>query len=140
MAETQLASWMQDHIDRYLKSNGEDGHLWNGVPCLLLTTRGRKTHTDRLLPLIYGNYGKSYIVVGSKGGHRQHPSWYLNLSENPEVQIQVKDKKMYGICRTTTGSERAKCWEIMEAIFPTYNEYQRKTKREIPVVVIDPVD
>ena len=131
-------NWMVEHIDRYLKSNGEDGHLWNGVPCLLLSTTGCKSGETRLIPLIYGELDDSYIIVASKGGHTHHPSWYLNLASNPEVEIQVKADKMKGRCKVVEGDERARCWEIMTGIWPAYNEYEARTDRHIPVVVITP--
>ena len=132
------ANWMQDHIDRYLKTNGADGHMWNGVPTLLLTTTGRQTGESRLLPLIYGTRGDDYIIVASKGGNPKHPAWYLNLRDNPQVHIQVKDQHYDATCRTVEGEERAECWAIMEKIFPTYNQYAAATTRHIPVVVISP--
>ncbi len=138
MAEKRPTNWIQDHIDRYLSSNGEDGHEWNGMTCLLLTTQGRKTAEPRLLPLIYGKINDSYIIVASKGGHTHHPSWYLNLEANPEVEIQVGAEKMKGTCHVSEGTEREKCWEIMTKQFPTYNDYQARTDRRIPVVVITP--
>lgn len=133
-------NWMVEHIDLYLKTNGEEGHLWNGVTCLLLTTKGRKSGESRLIPLIYGATDGKYIIVASKGGHAHHPSWYLNLAANPEVEIQVKADKMKGSCEVVEGDERAKCWEIMTGIWPAYDDYQARTERHIPVVVITPHD
>ena len=131
-------SWMVEHIDRYLKSNGEDGHLWNGVPCLLLSTTGRKSGETRLIPLIYGKLEDSYVIVASKGGHTHHPSWYLNLTSNPKVEIQVGAEKMKGRCKVVEGDERTRGWEIMTGIWPAYEEYKARTERHIPVVVITP--
>ena len=138
MPDSKLSDWIQDHLDRYIATDGEDGHMWNGLPTLLLTTKGRQSGENRQLPLIYGEYANAYIVVASKGGHSHHPSWYLNLDANPEVELQVKADRFNALARTAQGEERSQLWELMSAIFPTYNEYkERAGTREIPVVVIE---
>jgi len=91
---TSLPAWIQNHLDRYLATNGEDGYLWDAsvgggkglVPTLLLTTTGRKSGKRLTLPLIFGRSGDDYVVVASKGGAPAHPSWYLNLASNPDVE------------------------------------------------------
>ena len=80
----------QDHIDRYRETDGEEGYLWNGAPALLLTTTGRKSGEPRTSALIFARDGDDYLVVASMGGAPNHPSWYLNLTANPEAEIQVK--------------------------------------------------
>ncbi len=137
MSDSKLSAWVEDHVRQYLETNGEKGHIWNGMPTLLLTTQGRKTEKYRTIPLIYGTYDGSYVVVGSKGGHAHHPSWYLNLQDNPKVTIQVGSKRMDAVARTSTGEERQKLWSQMCKVFSGYIEYATKTDREIPVVVID---
>ncbi|MYD44051.1 MAG: nitroreductase family deazaflavin-dependent oxidoreductase [Gammaproteobacteria bacterium] len=140
MADKQLADWIQEHLDRYLASDGEDGHMWNGLPTLLLTTKGRKSGDDRQLPLIYGESNGAYILVASKGGHSHHPSWYLNLDANPDIELQVKADRFVAKARTATGDERAKLWDLMAQLFPTYNDYKiRAGSRKIPVVVCERV-
>ena len=140
MAVQQLPAWIQDHLDRYLASDGEDGHMWNGLPTLLLTTKGRKSGDDRQLPLIYGDADDAFILVASKGGHSHHPSWYLNLDANPEVELQVKADRFKANTRTAKGEERKKLWQLMTSFFPTYDEYQERAgEREIPVVVCERV-
>lgn len=136
MSELKLSDWIQDHLDRYLASDGQDGHMWNGMPTLLLTTKGRQSGESRQLPLIYGEHDGAYIVVASKGGHSHHPSWYLNLDAEPGVELQVGAEKFAARAHTAQGDERAVLWDVMSKIFPTYNEYQtRAGEREIPVVV-----
>lgn len=140
MAETserQLPGWIQQHLDQYLTTNGEKGHLWNGVPTLLLTTTGRRTGRPLVLPLIYGRDGDRYLVVASKGGAPDHPAWYKNLIANPEVEVQVKDARFTAAARAASREERPDVWQTMAAIWPAYNEYQSKTEREIPVVVLE---
>ena len=132
-----LPGWMADHMKRYVESNGADGHIWNGVPTLLLTTTGRKSGEPLMLPLIYGEDKGRYIIVASKGGYPTHPAWYLNLVANPRVKLQVGADKFDAKARTATGTERAELWKKMTKIWPAYDEYQTKTKREIPVVVLE---
>jgi deazaflavin-dependent oxidoreductase (nitroreductase family) len=141
----KLPGWMQDHLRRYLATNGEDGHIYDltaagagKVPCLLLTTTGRHSRKPSLLPLIYGEANGAYVVIASKGGDPKHPAWYLNLEADPKVQIQVKDKRMSATARVASGAERENLWRQMVAIYPPYTDYQAKTTRQIPVVVLEP--
>ena len=109
------------------------------VPSLLLTTTGRKSGGKFIFPLFYGTAGSSYFVVASKGGAPEHPGWYRNILANPDVEVQVGTAKMKARARTATGEERARLWEKSLEFWPPYADYQRKTEREIPVVVLEPV-
>jgi len=133
------AGWVNEHIKSYVESDGEQGHLWRGVPTLLLTTKGRKSGQWRRTALIYGRHGSSYLLVASQGGADTHPAWYLNLTANPEVQVQVGADKFTARARTATEQEKPELWAAMVAIWPDYDQYQTKTQRPIPVVVLDPV-
>ncbi|HET7738526.1 MAG TPA: nitroreductase family deazaflavin-dependent oxidoreductase [Tepidiformaceae bacterium] len=135
-----LPGWVTEHVNDYISTNGQKGHMWRGVPTLLLTTTGRKSGEPLLLPLIYGTYGESFLIVASKGGAVEHPAWYLNLAANPEVEVQVLDRKFKARARTATPEEKPALWETMAAIWPAYNDYQAKSPREIPVVVLDPIN
>jgi deazaflavin-dependent oxidoreductase (nitroreductase family) len=151
MTEAKLApnlpDWMVEHANRYLSSGGTDGHMYKmsrpGVPevtpSLLLTTTGRKSGEKFIFPLFYGKTGESYIVVASKGGAPKHPSWYLNILANPDVEVQVGTAKLKARARTAVGTERAQLWQKALEFWPPYADYQKKTEREIPVVVLDPV-
>jgi len=130
--------WVRDHIKGYVESNGKNGHLWRGVHTLLLTTRGRKTGKLHRTALIYGREGKSFIIVASNGGAPKHPNWYQNLVMNPKIEIQVGADKFMAIARTATKEEKTRLWKLMAEIFPNYDEYQAKTTREIPVVIVEP--
>lgn len=140
----ELPAFIQDHLNRYLATNGEDGYLWDSsvgggkglVPTLLLTTVGRKSGRQLQLPLIFGQSGQDYVVVASKGGAPTHPAWYLNLEANPDVQVQVKADKFAARAHTANAEERARLWPMMVSIFPPYEDYQKKTDRQIPVVVL----
>ena len=129
--------WVNRHIQAYIRSDGTKGHEWRpGVPTLLLTTTGRRTGTRHRTALIYGRDGEDYVVVASKGGAKKHPAWYLNLEADPKVDVQVSAEKFPAVARTATGDERSRLWQAMNKIWPSYEYYQKKTEREIPVVVL----
>ncbi len=129
--------WVAEHIRQYVQTNGEQGHLWRGVPTLLLTTKGRRSGKPRRTALIYGLDGDRYLVVASKGGAQQHPLWYLNLLEHPEVEIQVGGDRFRASARAATAEEKPRLWERMTQIWPAYDEYQTKTDRDIPVIILE---
>ena len=137
---------IRDHVQRYLASDGADGHLWDRLaapgtyPCLLLTTTGRKSGEPRTTPLVYGREGDSYVVVASQGGRPTHPAWYLNLVENPVVNVQVAAEKFTATARETTGEERTRLWQLMGGVYPMMDEYEKRIgdARVIPVVVLTP--
>lgn len=128
----------EEHVRKYQETNGEIGHIWNGVTTLILTTTGRRSGEPRSTPLIYGQDQGSYVVVASRGGAPKHPSWYLNLVDQPDIEIQVKADRFPVRARTAEGEERDRLWKLMTGIWPAYDEYQAKTERQIPVVVLDP--
>lgn len=137
--------WQQRHVELYLKSNGAEGHVIDlgrpGVPevnCLLLQTIGRKSKEPKTTPLIYGDDANGFVIVASKGGAPNHPAWFLNLRDHPEVRFQVVDRKYRGVARITSGVERERLFRMMAGLFPPYDSYQAKTAREIPVVVLEP--
>ena len=144
--KAELPIWIGKHLHEYRQSPSK-GHAWDAraagghadTPTLLLTTTGRKSGKQLTSPLIYGVDGSNYVVVASKGGAPEHPSWYLNLQTQPDVEVQVVEKKTRAVARTATGAERQRLWEMMTAIYPPYPSYQRKTNREIPVVVLEPM-
>ena len=138
-SDSRPRGWVDDHVRRYLDSNGEDGHFWNGVPTLLLTTTGRKSGRSFTTPLIYGRYGDSYVIVASKGGAPRHPDWYMNLSDNPEVGVQVAADRFTARARTAGPDEKPEVWATMAEIWPPYDEYQERTSRVIPVVILERV-
>jgi deazaflavin-dependent oxidoreductase (nitroreductase family) len=133
----QLPGWIVDHMRKYVETDGKDGHIWNGVPTLLLTTTGRKSKQPLMLPLIYGKDGDRHVIVASKGGDPNHPAWYLNLVAQPKVQVQVGAAKFAANARTATAKERPALWKLMAKIWPAYDDYQKKTDREIPLVVLE---
>ena len=129
--------WVAKHVRSYVESDGKAGHEWNGVPTLLLVTRGRKSGKLRRTALIYGRDGDSYLVVASQGGAPTHPSWYQNLVANPDVELQVGEERFSARARPATPAEKPPLWAVMTAIWPDYDNYQTKTDRDIPVVILE---
>ena len=130
--------WVAEHVDRYVETDGREGHEWRGVPTLLLTTRGRKSGKLRRTALIYGKDGEErYLLVASKGGAPEQPFWYLNLAAHPEVEVQVGADKFAARARTADAREKPRLWQLMTSIWPDYDGYQKKTGRDIPVVIVE---
>ena len=127
----------QEHVRRYLQTDGAEGHDWQGTTVLILTTTGRHSGEARSTPLIYGKHGDDHVVVASKGGAEEHPAWYLNLCEQPEVTVQVRGDRFKAHARTASAEEKPELWRMMNDRWPAYDEYQRKTGRDIPVVVLE---
>ena len=127
----------QEHVERYEASDGAEGHEWEGTQTLLLTTAGRRSGQPRTTPLIYAPYGDAYTIVASKGGSDEPPAWYLNLSEQPEVEVQVLGDRFKARARTAGAEEKPEIWKTMVSEWPAYDEYQQRTEREIPVVVLE---
>ncbi len=134
---TGTPGWQMEHVKVYQETDGAEGHIWNSVPTLLLTTTGRKSGTPYTTPLIYGRDGDSYLIVASRGGAAHHPQWYLNLVAKPAIEVQVLADKFTARTHSAEGEEKARLWKIMAAIYPAYDEYQGRTKRKIPLVIIE---
>jgi deazaflavin-dependent oxidoreductase (nitroreductase family) len=128
----------QEHVDRYRATDGEEGYTWQrGTTILLLTTRGRKSGAERVTPLIFERNGDDYLIVASRGGTDQPPGWYVNLQAEPDVQVQVRGDVFKAHARDATPDEQPQVWRKMAAVWPDYDEYQKKTDRQIPVVVLE---
>jgi proline iminopeptidase len=126
------------HVRRYRETGGEVGHIWReGSTILLLTTTGRTTGEKRTVPLIYARDGDRYVIIASKGGAPEHPGWYKNLEKVPEVELQVKSEVFPARARTAQGEERERLWRKANEIWPQYADYEKRTQREIPVVVLE---
>jgi deazaflavin-dependent oxidoreductase (nitroreductase family) len=133
-----MTSFGDRHVADYRASDGASGYVWrNGTTILLLTTIGNKTGNPRTVPLIYREWDGAYLIVASKGGTDVPPAWYLNLSAHPNVSVQIKDEVFSARARTASAEERAKMWPHMTQVWPDYDEYQKKTDREIPIVVLE---
>jgi deazaflavin-dependent oxidoreductase (nitroreductase family) len=126
----------EEHVRVYRETGGERGYHWRGTTILLLTTRGRKSGQERTTPLIHRADGEHWVVVASKGGAPANPGWYENMLADPEATIQVKDERIPVRASAAEGGERARLWGLMCEVWPAYADYQTKTEREIPVVVL----
>lgn len=127
-----------DHVHRYESTDGAEGYEWrNGTSILVLTTKGRKSGEERKHALIYRDWEDVYLIVASKGGADAPPAWYLNLAADPDVQVQIKGDKFAAHARVATPDEKPAMWKHMTEVWPDYDNYQKKTDREIPVVVLE---
>jgi proline iminopeptidase len=128
----------EDHVRRYRETDGEEGYDWReGSKILLLTTTGRKSGKETTTPLIFGMDGDNPVIVASKGGAPDHPGWYKNLVANPAAEVQIKGDVFPVRARDAEGEERERLWKLMNEEWPHYEEYQTKTDRQIPVVILE---
>ncbi|QYC43223.1 Deazaflavin-dependent nitroreductase [Nonomuraea coxensis DSM 45129] len=127
----------KEHVRRYQETDGAEGHDWNNTTVLLLTTKGRNSGRPYTTPLIYQRHGDVYLIVASYGGAPDDPQWYKNLRADPEVEVQVKGEKFAARARPARPEEKPEMWRVMTATWPQYDEYQQKTDREIPIVVLE---
>ena len=127
----------QEHVDRYRETDGAEGHEWRGTKTLLLTTTGRRSGEARTTPLIYAPFGEAYAIVASKGGSDEPPAWYLNLNEDPAVEVQILGDRFKARARTATPEEKTEAWPKMVSEWPDYDRYQELTSREIPIVLLE---
>ncbi len=127
------------HSSVYRATDGRvAGHLL-GSPVLLLTTRGRKSGKPRTIPLLYLRDGEDLVVVASNGGAPAHPVWWLNLKAGPQATVEVGDRELLVRAEEVRGEEKERLWRRLVKMYGPYERYQRKTDREIPVVVLRPL-
>jgi deazaflavin-dependent oxidoreductase (nitroreductase family) len=123
----------------YRASGGRiGGRFMRGAPVLLLNTIGRKSGRTRTAPLLYLQDGERYVVVASKGGMSHHPLWYRNLEANPQVEVELGTRKLPMTARRATDAEKAAFWPRLVAMYRDYDDYQARTERNIPVVILSP--
>jgi deazaflavin-dependent oxidoreductase (nitroreductase family) len=128
------------HSSVYRRS---DGRVWGtmfGGPVLLLNTTGRKSGQLRTNPLLYVKDGEDFVLIASNGGASSHPAWYLNLRVNPEATVEVGERKVRVRAEEVEGEEKARLWQKMVEMYSSYDDYQEKTDREIPLLVLHPSD
>jgi F420H(2)-dependent quinone reductase len=130
---------MGGHATVYRLTGGLIGHWTPGAaPTLLLDHVGAKSGTKRTSPLSYIRDGDSYVIVASKGGYPQNPAWFHNLKANPDTQVQVKHRKIPVRARVATPEERERLWPEVVKAYKGYAAYQKRTEREIPLVILEP--
>ncbi|MFY2788280.1 nitroreductase family deazaflavin-dependent oxidoreductase [Rhodococcus sp. MALMAid1271] len=134
--EPSSSDWAREQAELYERSGGTEGTMLNGMPVVLLTTKGNKSGKLRKSPLMRVEHDGEYAIVASLGGAPKHPVWYLNVKAEPLVELQDGPDKHDYIAREVTGDEKAVWWERSVAAYPDYAEYQKKTDREIPVLVL----
>jgi deazaflavin-dependent oxidoreductase (nitroreductase family) len=129
-----------EHVERYRATGGDEGYTWRkGTTILLLTTTGRRSGKPHTSPLIFREHDGRYVIVASKGGAPDPPDWFKNIEADPAVEVQVKDDVFPARARVAEGEEKSQLWKLMAEVWPDYDEYQTKTDREIPVVVLERV-
>ena len=121
------------------KFRANNGAMPNGAPLLLLGTTGARSGQPRVNPLAYTRDGDRYVIIASKGGYATNPDWYHNLVANPEVTVEVGDKRFPARAIVTEGSERERLFNAQAALMPNFADYQTKTTRQIPVIVLEPI-
>jgi deazaflavin-dependent oxidoreductase (nitroreductase family) len=131
-ATSALNKWL------YRLSGGKIAGSMKGAPILLLTTTGRKTGKARVTPLLYLRDGDNLVLVASKGGAPKHPVWFLNLEANPDVEVEVGRTRERRRARSATPEERERLWSKVVEMDSSYADYQTKTAREIPLVILEP--
>jgi len=136
--QQQQYPYGEEHVRVYRETGGAEGHDWKeGSTVLLLTTAGRSSGLPRTTPLIYARDGDRYVIVASQGGAPEHPGWYRNLVKTPEVELQVGPEVFAARATTAEGEERERLWRKANEVWRHYDEYQTRTTREIPVVVLE---
>ncbi len=138
--EYEPSPWapIAEQVEQYESSGGTEGTTLEGQPCVILTTRGRRSGKLRKTPLMRVEHEGSYAVVASMGGAPQHPVWYFNLLEHPEVTVQDGPDVHDLVAREVTGDEKATWWGRATEVWPSYDDYQAATDRVIPLIVLEP--
>jgi len=134
---TDISLMGDDHVRKYRETDGEIGYIWNGATTLLLTTKGRKSGEDRIIPIIFTKVGGAFVIIGSKGGAPEHPAWVLNIMSDPHVKVQVKGDTFEAVARIAESPERELVWAECVKGWPNYDAYQSRTERVIPVVMLE---
>ncbi len=138
--EYEPSPWdfVADQVRQYEESGGKEGTLLEGKPCVILTTRGRRTGKLRKTPLMRVEHDGKYAVVASLGGNPKHPVWYFNILGDPNVTLQDGARVMDLTAREVEGDEKSEWWGYAVEAWPSYDEYRSKTDRQIPVIVLEP--
>jgi len=130
--------WVREQVEEYESSGGTRGTVMRGMPVVVLTTKGASSGLVRKTPLMRVEHEGHYAVVASLGGAPQHPVWYRNVVADPHVELQDGPVRQDMTAREVTGQEKAQWWARAVEAYPPYAEYQAKTDREIPVLVLEP--
>jgi deazaflavin-dependent oxidoreductase (nitroreductase family) len=137
--EPSTQGWVRDQVELFESSGGTQGTELRGMPVIIMTNRGVKSGKLRKTPLMRVEHEGLYAVVASQGGAPVHPSWYFNLLADPHVELQDGPVRKDYIAREITDDEKREWWRRAVAAFPPYRDYQARTKRQIPVFVLEPI-
>ena len=132
-------NWNEGIIEEFRANQGEVGGMFKDTPILLLHHKGARTGTIRVNPLAYQAAGGSFVVFGSKGGAPTNPDWYYNLKANPDAEVEVGRETIRVKARVAEGEERERIWTRQKELMPGFAAYEKKTSRQIPVIVLEPV-
>lgn len=138
MAEVE--NWNDKIINEFRANDGRVGGQFEGAPVLLLHSTGARSGRERVNPMMYQAVGDAYAVFASKGGAATNPDWYHNLVAHPDALIEVGTETKKVRARAIKGAEREAIWTTQKSRYPGFADYERKTTREIPVVLLEPVD
>jgi len=130
--------WNSKIISEFRANNGKVGGMFEGRPLLLLHTIGAKTGAARVNPLAYRTDGDALVVFASKAGAPTNPDWYHNLLAHPQVSVEVGTERRDLVARVADGDERHRHWEAQKRDMPGFADYETKTDRQIPVVILEP--
>jgi deazaflavin-dependent oxidoreductase (nitroreductase family) len=133
-----MSDWNDKIIEEFRANGGQVGGQFAGAPLLLLHTVGARTGSPRVHPMMYQRLDGGYAVFGSKAGAPTHPDWYHNVRAHPRVRAEIGTETIDLVARVATGDERDRIWTAQKAAYPGFADYERKTRREIPVVVLEP--
>ena len=133
-----MSDWNAQIIEEFRANDGKVGGMFAGAPLLILHTTGAKSGTPRVSPLMYQDLDGSYAIFASKAGAPSHPDWYYNVVANPGVSLELGTAKVAGTARVADAAERQPIWDHQKATYPQFAEYEAKTVREIPVIIVDP--
>jgi deazaflavin-dependent oxidoreductase (nitroreductase family) len=133
---TSDAEYRERNLTVVENFRANNGRMPNDAPLLLLTTKGARSGQTRLNPLAYSRDGDRLVIIASKGGNPRHPDWYHNVVANPEVTVEVGGERFQARARVTEGAERQRLFDAQAAVMPNFAEYQEKTSRQIPVIVL----
>ena len=136
----QMNEFNSKIIEEFRSNKGEVGGQFKGMPIMLLTTKGAKTGKSFVKPLAYTTDGNRIVLIASFAGSPHHPAWFVNLSTNPTVTVEVGGESYQAKAVITTGAERQRLFDAQAAKMPVFNDYQKKTTREIPVVVLERIN
>jgi deazaflavin-dependent oxidoreductase (nitroreductase family) len=135
---SDMNDWNTAIVAEFRANGGKVGGQFEGSPLLLLHTVGARSGQQRVNPMMYRRVGDNYAVFASKAGAPTNPDWYYNLKAHPEVSAEIGTETVTLTARVATADERAPIWSAQKAEYPGFADYETKTSREIPVVILEP--